>query len=89
MKRADSERMEAARLHALHCPGCSEYGGHGEKPADESWRFEPETWLGQAIDHHYANESLTTVDMHSDSVECAADILDWLEKGGVRLVQVT
>lgn len=35
------EYDDPARLHAVHCPGCSEYGGHGNYQGASAEAFGP------------------------------------------------
>ena len=53
-------------------------------PDNEDWRFEPDTYLVQAMEAHY--DQIVRVCFHDDTYQCAQAILEWLDKNFVELV---
>lgn len=49
------------------------------------WRFEPETYLLEALEAHYDNPHIADHD-HSDAEDCAIMIVEWLRFNNVELV---
>lgn len=53
---------------------------------DEWWRFEPETYLMEALEMHY-EYAPSAVCEHGDTEKCAILMVEWLRSNGVELVQ--
>lgn len=64
---------------------CNEHSK--EREFGEYWRFEPDTYLMQALEAHYDHpDGLPGDPFHSDAYACARYILEWLEEVNVELV---